>query len=273
VQVAPNRRALQLGRLWVHDAGAIERWLGKALPQTQSAEPQTLDQVVQERVALLVGYQDERYAQRYQRLVGKARDAERRATGTEGEFSMAVARGFGRLMAYKDEYEVARLYSLPSFRQSIEAEFEDIRELRVNLAPPLLTRRDPATGRPRKREYGPWIFTAMKMLARFRGLRGTALDPFGRTVERRAERGWVDDYERRISALAADLDAARLPLATRFAAVAEQVRGFGPVKAVQMKLAARQWGELERDWAAASQVKAAAKPVEGPAPRVAAAGG
>ena len=131
-----------------------------------------------------------------------------------------------------------------------------MRELRVSLAPPLLARIDPASGRPRKREYGPWVFGAMKLLARLRGLRGSALDPFGRTEERRAERRWVEDYERRIAALAAELDAPRVALATRIAAIAEQVRGFGPVKEAQMAKAGAQLVALDRDWQSAAETAA-----------------
>ena len=247
VQVQRNLQALDLGRQWVHDPKVLERAGGTHdAPRTL-----TLDETVAHRIGLLTDYQDAAYAQRYARLVRAAREAERRAVGGEGAFSLAVARGFAKLMAYKDEYEVARLYSAPAFRRQLDAEFEGVRGLRLNLSPPLLSRLDPDSGRPKKHAFGAWIFPLLRVLARLRGLRGTAFDVFGRSDERRAERGLVDAYERRINALLPTLDAARLSLAVRIADVAGQVRGFGPVKAQQLGIAAAQWQALDAEWQAA----------------------
>ena len=252
VQVERNLLAVALGRLWVHDRGAIERSVRPA----GQALGDTLDAVVRHRAELLTAYQDRAYADRYRRLVERAAAAERRAAG-DGAFALAVAKGFAKLMAYKDEYEVARLYGESSFRARIDAEFEGVRELRLHFAPPLLTRRDDATGRPRKIEFGPWVFVLLRLLARFKRLRGTRFDPFGATAERRAERALVADYERRIDALLQDLDGARLPIALRIAEVAEQVRGFGPVKAVRLAEARAAWAGLEHEWGAAATPPAA----------------
>jgi indolepyruvate ferredoxin oxidoreductase len=244
VQTQRNAQALALGRLWAHDPAALERLCGG----DDAAPRPALDEVVAHRRQLLSAYQDDRYAERYERLVGHVREAERRAGG-DGSLSMAVATGFARLMAYKDEYEVARLYSDAAFRQRLADEFEGVRELRLHLAPPLWSRLDPATGRPRKSEYGPWVFPLLRVLARFKGLRGTPLDPFGRTAERRAERALVDDYERRISALLPALAPHRLALAVQIAEVADSVRGFGPVKERAMAQAAASWRALDAQWA------------------------
>jgi indolepyruvate ferredoxin oxidoreductase len=255
VQAQRNAQAVAIGRLWVHDPAALERMLA---PAPVAAAP-TLEEVVAQRRELLTAWQDSAYAARYERLVQRVRAAEQRAGG-DGALAMAVAQGFARLMAYKDEYEVARLYSDPSFRQKLAAEFEGTRELRLHLAPPLLARTDPATGRPRKSEYGPWVFPLLRLLARLKALRGTVLDPFGRTAERRAERALVDDYERRIDLLLPALDAARLSLAVRIAEVADTVRGFGPVKEKNMKQAAATWQALEGEWASTPAAPAAKAP-------------
>ena len=250
VQVERNLQALNIGRLWVHDRAALEQ----AFVPPQAPRAQTIDEVIAHRGALLTAYHDTAYAHRYQRLVERVRAAERRAgdaggeSGGDGAFSLAVAKGFAKLMAYKDEYEVARLYSDPAFKASLAAEFDDVRELRLNLAPPLLSAIDRDSGRPKKREFGPWIFSLLRVLARLRMLRGTAFDVFGRSDERRAERALIDAYEHRIEALLPGLGSGQLPLAARIAEVAEQIRGFGPVKAQQMKLAAAAWAALEREW-------------------------
>ena len=165
VQVGFNQRALRFGRLWVHDAAAVETLLGAARPAALVLAPQTLDETVASRTQLLTDYQDAAYAARYRNLVERVRAAETRATGREGLLSMTVARQFAKLMAYKDEYEVARLYSAPEFRRQLETEFDGVKLLRFNLAPPLFARRDPATGYLLKREYGAWMLTAMKWLA------------------------------------------------------------------------------------------------------------
>jgi indolepyruvate ferredoxin oxidoreductase len=148
----------------------------------------------------------------------------------------------------KDEYEVARLYSSPAFRARLDAEFDGITGLRFNLAPPLFARQDPATGHLLKSEYGPWMLTAMRWLARCRGLRGTVFDVFGRSDERRMERALIDAYERRMRSLLAELDAPRLPLAVQIAEVAEIIRGFGHVKERQVQQAQAAWATLDALW-------------------------
>jgi indolepyruvate ferredoxin oxidoreductase len=245
VQVERNAQAVAIGRLWVHDQAAFEKLL---TPVSDEPTP-TIADVVTHRQALLTEYQDSAYASRYVRLVERVRDAERLAGG-DGALTMAVAQGFARLMAYKDEYEVARLYSDPEFRQRLKAEFDDARELRLNLAPPLWARTDPTTGQPRKSEYGPWVFPLLSVLARFKRLRGTIFDPFGYTTERRAERALVNDYEQRIEALLPALRPVQLPLALRIAEVADTVRGFGPVKEKKMSQATEAWRALELEWTA-----------------------
>ncbi len=245
MQVDFNQRALRYGRLWAHDPAALDRVLGAAGPAPLQGAAQTLDQIVADRSRRLTDYQNAAYAQRYQSLLAEVRAAERRAAGSEGAFSLAVATYHAKLLLVKDEYEVARLYSSPDFKARLDAEFDGITGLRLHLAPPLFAKRDPATGHLLKREYGAWMLTAMGWLARCKGLRGSTFDVFGRTSERRMERALIDDYERRIRALLAGLDAARLPLALQIAEVPEMIRGFGHVKERQVKLAQAAWAALE----------------------------
>jgi indolepyruvate ferredoxin oxidoreductase len=248
VQVALNQRALQFGRLWAHDAGAVEKLLGAARPAALELASETLDETIARRVQLLTDYQDAAYAARYRALVERVRKAEARVSGAEGPLSLSVARQFAKLMAYKDEYEVARLYSAPEFRRQLEAEFDGVKEIRFNLAPPLFARRDPATGHLLKGEYGPWMLSAMKWLAKARKLRGSAFDLFGRTAERRMERELVGQYGQRIESLLAGLNSESLALAVQIADVPEQIRGFGHVKEVSVKQARLRWAELDAQW-------------------------
>jgi indolepyruvate ferredoxin oxidoreductase len=143
---------------------------------------------------------------------------------------MAVARSLFKLMAYKDEYEVARLYTDGSFRQQLREQFEDGYTLRFHMAPPLLARKDPHTGIPRKLALGPAAWPAMRVLARLKGLRGTWLDPFGHSAERRMERQLIQEYLQTVETLLEHLSPANLVQAAGIAALPEQVRGFGHVK-------------------------------------------
>jgi len=142
-----------------------------------------------------------------------------------------VARYLFKLMAYKDEYEVARLYADGGFAARVASQFEGDYRLRVHLAPPLWSAKDPATGEPRKRTYGPWMLTAMAVLAKFRRLRGTALDPFGRSAERREERRLIAEYESTLAEILERLGPATIDAAVALASLPEHIRGFGPVKA------------------------------------------
>ena len=144
-----------------------------------------------------------------------------------------------KVMAYKDEYEVARLYSEPAFREKIAQRFENPRKLKVHLAPPMLAhRKDPKTGRPEKIAFGPWIFSAFKLLAGFKGARGKWYDPFGRTTERRAERALIAQYEADIAEILNRLPESKYGLLVELARIPDLVRGFGPVKEANLEKAA-----------------------------------
>jgi indolepyruvate ferredoxin oxidoreductase len=156
----------------------------------------------------------------------------------------AVARNYFRLLAYKDEYEVARLHSDPAFRAKIAAQFEGDYTLNFHLAPPLLAKVDPNTGHPRKKRYGPGMMTAFTMLAKLKGLRGTPLDVFGRSAERRMERQLIGEYEALVDELLARLDRDNHPVALQLAALPEDIRGYGYIKENNLKAARAKWTEL-----------------------------
>ena len=231
VAVESNLRTFAWGRLAAHDLGAVEAAAGPMMARASEADiATTLDEVVARRSAFLTAYQDAAYAERYTTLVAQVAALEReRAKGLTG-LAAAVARGYFRLLAYKDEYEVARLYTDGAFRAKLEAQFEGNYRLSFHLAPPLLAPRDPDTGKLKKRTFGPWVFQAFKLLAHFKGLRGTPWDPFGRTAERRRERALIGEYEALVAELLERLAPENHALAVEIAGACEQIRGFGHVK-------------------------------------------
>jgi indolepyruvate ferredoxin oxidoreductase len=173
------------------------------------------------------------------------RAAEARVKPGSTALTEAVARNFHKLMAYKDEYEVARLYAQPEFRKDLEARFAGDYRVHVHLAPPLLAKRDKATGHLRKQEFGPWMLKAFGTLAKFRRLRGSPLDPFGRTAERRAERALIDRYETSIQAAIGRLSEANFADVLALAGLPARIRGFGHVKEAAMRAVETEWQRLD----------------------------
>jgi len=202
-----------------------------------------LDELVERREKLLTQYQDEAYAARYRALVDRVRKSEQERAGSS-RLTEAVARYYAKLMAYKDEYEVARLHADPQFVQTIREQFEGDYHLVFHLAPPLLARTDPRTGAPQKIQFGPWMLTAMRWLAKLKGLRGSALDPFGLTAERRTERALIAEYEQTIEQLLAGLTRDNVALAVEIASLPEQIRGYGHIKAKNIDEARKKRDEL-----------------------------
>ncbi len=225
VAVGFNQRAFTLGRHLAHDPAAIA-----ALLPERARPLERLDDIVAHRAAFLADYQDAAYAERYRVRVERVWAAEAAAVPGREDLTLAVARCLFKLMAIKDEYEVARLYSGEAFRRQLAAEFESFERLEVHLAPPLLASRDPRTGLPRKRRYGPWMLKAMGTLARLKGLRGTRWDLFGRTAERRMERQLLADYEALLEELCGAVTPASHATAVELASLPEHIRGFGHVK-------------------------------------------
>ncbi len=227
VGVESNKKSFLWGRRAAVDVKRVER---VATP-TQAIVvqmPQSLENVIKKRVDFLAAYQDAHYAAQYAELVNKVRSAET-AAGLGNKLSTAVAKYYFKLMAYKDEYEVARLYTDGRFVEQLKEQFEGDFSLKFNLAPPLFAKKD-AKGRLVKAEFGSWMWSAFKLLAKFKGLRGGAFDIFGYTEERKMERALIVEYRAMVEALVAGLTAGNHATAVELASLPEQVRGFGHVK-------------------------------------------
>jgi len=217
------------------------------LPLDDARLSRSLDELIARRGAFLADYQNAAYARRYHDLVAKVRAAEQAKAPGSSDLSEAVARYFFKLMAYKDEYEVARLYTSGDFKRKLEQQFDGDYKVHFHLAPPLLAKKD-ADGRLQKQEFGPWVFTVFKLLAKLRGLRGTAFDIFGYTAERKGERRLIADYERTIDALLPALDGGNIDLATEIASIPEHIRGYGHVKEAHLHKAKAREAELLAQW-------------------------
>jgi indolepyruvate ferredoxin oxidoreductase len=258
--IESNKQAFLWGRRAAHDRRTVETAVAAANPPPPSHQlATTLDEMVARRVEFLTGYQNEAYAARYKALVERVISAEQeRAPGLHG-FAEAVARYYFKLLAYKDEYEVARLYTDGSFKKQISAQFEGDYRLEFNLAPPLWAEKDPASGHLTKRRYGPWMLTAFRLLAKFKGLRGTALDIFGYAAERKLERQLIADYERTICDLLGTLNHDNHALAIEIASIPEQIRGYGHVKQAHLDRAKAREAELLAVWRAPAAPRQAAE--------------
>ncbi len=242
VSIDFNKKAFGWGRYAAHDLAAVERIAAPAqvvnitpLSKSASGFSRNLEEIVAKRVELLTAYQDAAYAKQYSDFVEQVRVAEAAKTGGT-RLTETVARYYAKLMAYKDEYEVARLYSDPAFMEKIRAQFEGDYQLKFYLAPPLLAKRN-NQGELIKQQYGPWMMKAFGLLAKMKGLRGTALDIFGKTEERRSERGLIVDYRRTIESMLASLSKDNLDIAVAVAAMPEEIRGYGHVKERHLKAA------------------------------------
>ena len=249
IAVEMNREAFRWGRRAARDLNAVERLALQRDEGLEPTVPATLDEFVERRAADLAAYQNAAWGSRYRALVERVREAER-ALGAGEALAGAVARYLYKLMAYKDEYEVARLYTDGAFRDRLAAAFEGDLRLTFHLAPPVLARRDPVTGEPRKRTFGPWMWRALGLVAKLRFLRGTPFDPFGRTAERRMERRLIEEYFETVEELLAGLRAENLGLAVEIASVPEAIRGYGHVKARAVEEAEREKAGLLERWRA-----------------------
>ena len=248
VAIEANKTAFALGRLSIAAPVALRRLAGNAQDTVQVLNFEKLDGedgLIARRSAFLTAYQDNAYAQRYLRLVERVRQAEAQlgAAGKSERLTKAVARYYAKLLAIKDEYEVARLYTDGSFEKAMKAQFENWDGLRFHLAPPLLSRPGP-DGRARKLEFGPWMFKAFRILAKLKGLRGTALDILGKTQERRMERQLISDYEALVDELLRHLSADKLEWAIKLARLPEAIRGYGHVKLANVVTVRAQWRDL-----------------------------
>jgi indolepyruvate ferredoxin oxidoreductase len=258
VQVANNKAAFEWGRRAAHDPAGVQAVL-KSLDSTaqviQFAKKPGLPEMIAKRVEFLTAYQDAAYAQQYSAFVDKVRAAE--APHASTKLTEAVARYLFKLMAYKDEYEVARLHTDKAFLDRIASQFEGDYKLHYHLAPPLTAKRNDK-GELVKRAYGPWMLTAFGFLAKLKGLRGGALDIFARSEERKTERALIGEYRACIEELLATLSAEKLAQAVEIARIPEEIRGYGHVKERHLAAARTKWATLMATWRGAARQRQAA---------------
>ncbi len=236
-----NKKAFGLGRLLAVRPDVVTKMVDDARGPAVTPPATTLDEMIERRVTDLTAYQDAAYATRFRTFVDRAR------TAGGDAFAEAVARSYYKLLAYKDEYEVGRLYSDGRFKAAFDAQFSG-GKARVQLAPPLFSRTDPATGRPKKTSFGPWIFTAFGVLAKLKGLRGTPFDVFGYSAERRTERADIMAFEADVQRLLTDMTPDNMGLAIAIARLPLDVRGFGPVKEAQREAVLKRAAGLWAKW-------------------------
>jgi len=254
VQMANNQAAFAWGRHCAHDLAAVQALL-KTEQVIHWAKKPTVAEVVSQRSAFLTDYQDAAYAARYQKTISEVQQVD--ALWGKTGLSEAVARNLAKLMAYKDEYEVARLHASGDFERQIAVQFDGDVQLHFHLAPPLLAKIN-AKGELVKQRYGPWVLTAFRWLRHLKGLRGTALDIFGRTDERRQERALIAQYEASVAELLQGLRpgpdqpgaGARYALALNLARIPEDIKGFGHVKLRHLAAAQARWDALLAQWRA-----------------------
>ncbi len=226
-----NKNAFALGRHWALHPSRLDALLPVA---TIEAEPQTLVEIIADRTVRLTAYQNAAYANSYRDFMAQVSDR---------PYAITIAQNLYKLMAYKDEYEVARLYADPSFKQKLHEQFEGDLKLKISLAPPLVSRPDPFTGKAKKYEFGAWIFPAFKVLKNLKGLRGTSFDPFGYSKERRKERALIEEYKTMILEIDKEADTETVLALVN---LPESIRGFGHIKAANIKIAEEVKDKLAR---------------------------
>ena len=258
--VAMNTSAFRWGRRAAADRAAVEKLAAPpatVVPFTRIAK--TLDEIVSVRMKHLTGYQNDALAQRNKALVDKVRAAEQKATPGGNGLAEAVARNYSKLLSYKDEYEVARLHADAAFAAQLAGQFEGDYKLKFHLAPPIFSSRDPKTGRLIKQEFGAWMLPAFKMLAKLKGLRGSKLDIFGYTKERKTERALIGEYETLVAELLKGLSPANYALAVKLATIPDDIKGYGHIKDAHLEKAKKKEAELLHQWRNPEAMKAAAE--------------
>ena len=257
VAVDNNKAAFAWGRRAAHDLPSVEKLFAPAqviaMPESRQASG-SVDALVAKRVEFLTAYQNADYAKTYEAFVRKVERAESGLGKTL--LAQNVARYLFKLMAYKDEYEVARLHTDTAFLTKVNAMFEGDFKINYNLAPPMISKKN-EKGELQKQKFGPWMLTAFKVLAKFKGLRGTALDVFGKTEERQMERALIVDYKASIDTLLNTLNASNHALAVDVARIPELIKGFGHVKERNVKTARLQWAGLMKDFSLSTSAETA----------------
>ncbi len=260
VQVEKNLAAFEWGRRVAHDPAAVQQLLQRDTASTAQSSnagakivslhtPRALETLIDKRMHYLSAYQNDAYAARYRTLVDAVQAAETKLDRPDGQLALteAVAKNLHKLMAYKDEYEVARLYADPAFIEKLKASFEGDWKLNFHLAPPSFAKHD-AKGQLVKKQYGPHMLSAMRVLAKFKFLRGTPFDLFGRTEERRHERALIGEYETLVAELLTGLNAENHALAIELASLPDGIRGYGHVKENNLKAVRAKWATLLAKW-------------------------
>jgi len=240
-----NKAAFEWGRRCAHDLAGVQAMF-KAQQVIQFVKRPGLAEMVATRADFLTGYQDAAYAARYRAFVEKVQAAEA-GVGSGTPLSEAVARYLFKLMAYKDEYEVARLHTDRAFTDRIAGMFVGYYKMVHHLAPPLSAKKNDR-GELIKQPFGPWMRSAFGLLAKMKGLRGTALDVFGRTEERRTERALITEYQACIDELLKSLRGDNRALAAEIARIPEEIRGYGHVKERHLRAARPKWDALMQRW-------------------------
>jgi indolepyruvate ferredoxin oxidoreductase len=248
VAIKMNTQAFRLGRLAAADSSQIEAMMKghdeESAPKT--LEAMSLDDIIVHRSRHLAAYQNEKLAEKYRALVKQVRDAAL-DRGFGEELPRAVAVNYAKLLAYKDEYEVARLFTDGHFEQQLRDQFDGDFKISFNLAPPLLGGAKDALGRPKKRAFGAWMMPAFKMLARMKGLRGTAFDIFGHSPDRKLERDLIAGYEKDVAHILTVLSPVTLETAIEILSLPDRIRGYGPVKEKAVKEAQARYAQLAAD--------------------------
>lgn len=242
--VEMNIAAFRWGRIAGHDPQVVTAIYRDHHHEAPRAE--TADEAITRLKAHLTAYQNARYAQRFERALAPIREAEIRATGSAGPVTLAAARSLGKLMAIKDEYETARLFTDGAFEKRLSEQFSDWDRLEFHMAPPIFAKKD-KQGHLVKASYGPWMMGALNALTKFKALRGTPLDIFGYTDERKMERQMITDFEALLSRVSGKLNAANAPAVAELLAAAEKIRGFGHVKEKAAKEVLARMAEMERE--------------------------
>lgn len=230
-----NVRAFKWGRIAAQNIDLISKVITSADGEPNVVALQAVKNDVARFAKELVDYQDEKYAQGYLDTTQASRDRETDTLVSAQELAPIIAKNLFKLMAYKDEYEVARLYSSAEYRQALEAQFDGDYSLRFHFAPPLLSRNDPITGTPRKMSFGPWMGGALRILSKFKFLRGRCMDPFGYSDERKIERRLIVEYQLLIDRVFDSVNLSSVSLARELLDLPQSIRGYGHMKSASIR--------------------------------------
>lgn len=238
VAIDMNKRSFNFGRLAAHEPEKIDQMVHEIFGEKESEKiAETLVEKVEKRYSYLVEYQNESYAQKYKSMIEKVQQKESEVVANSTTLTETVASYYHKLLAYKDEYEVARLYTNGDFIKDLEKTFTGNYKIEFNLAPPIISGEDKATGRPKKRTFGPWMLSAFKLLAKMKFLRGTPFDIFGYNHERKTERELIKEYESHIEKVLTLVNKDNIDHCVSLLSIPNEIRGYGPVKDESIKIA------------------------------------